>query len=68
MEDFVVMGDPVRRQWIADANEQQPNHRPGDADVDAQARFMHPLTDFECINLNVDAPIEGVLSGLPLFD
>ena len=67
-QDFVVMDDPVRVRLIADANELQPNRRLGDADVDALVQFMHALTDFECINLNVDVPMGGVPSGLPLFD
>ena len=66
--DFVVMDDPVRRQLIADANELQPNPKLRDEDVDALVKFMYALTDFACINLNADVPMEGVPSQLPLFD
>lgn len=65
--DFVVMDDPARVAAIAAANELAPVDL-SDKEVKAIIAFLHTLTDPNCIDLRRDVPIDGVPSGLTLFD
>lgn len=65
--DFQVMNDTGSIAAIADANELSPIDL-SDKEVDQLIAFLHTFSDPNCVDLSHTVPMQGVPSGLPLYD